>query len=289
MGVKIQTIKDTRIYLSRELDGIYQEPEINTLANIIIKTATGVAKLHQLFMSEQLINPEQAARIIEITEELKTGKPIQYILGETFFYDCIVKLNSATLIPRPETEELVHLIINENRGYHGDIIDFGTGSGCIAIALAANIPGSRVTGIDNSEGAIRIAKENAFLNNVTVSFLIGDIFKFEDIAIPNRAGIIVSNPPYVRNSEKKLMGKNVLDFEPHFALFVNDSEPLIYYKALLNIADKIMAAGGRLYFEINEAMGDFMVGLLDSSGYSDIKLIADINNKDRIIRGIKNG
>ena len=288
MGVKIQTIKDTRIYLSRELDGIYQKPEINALSNILIKTVTGVSKLHQLFMSEQLINSEQAARIIEITEELKTGKPIQYILGETSFYDCIINLNSATLIPRPETEELVHLIINENRGYHGDIIDFATGSGCIAIALAANIPGSKVTGIDNSEGAIRIAHENALLNNVTVSFLIGDIFKFEDIAIP-RAGIIVSNPPYVRNSEKKLMGKNVLDFEPHSALFVNDSEPLIYYKALLNIADKILVAGGRLYFEINEALGDSMVRLLDSSGYSDIKLTADINNKDRIIRGTKNG
>lgn len=289
MGVKIQTIKDTRIYLSRELDGIYQEPEINALSIIIIKTATGVSKLHQLFMSEQFINPEQAARIIEITEELKTGKPIQYIIGETSFYNCIIKLNSATLIPRPETEELVHLIINENRGYRGDIIDFGTGSGCIAIALAANIPGSRVTGIDNSEDAIRIAKENAFLNNVNVSFLIGDIFKFEDIAIPNRAGIIVSNPPYVRNSEKKLMGKNVLDFEPHFALFVNDSEPLIYYKALLNIADKMLVTGGRLYFEINEAMGDLIVGLLDFSGYSDIRLIADINNKNRIISGTKNG
>ena len=288
MGVKIQTIKDTRIYLSRELDGIYQKPEINALSNIIIKTVTGISKLHQLFMSEQLINSEQAARIIEITEGLKAGKPIQYILGETSFYDCIINLNSATLIPRPETEELVHLIINENRGYHGDIIDFATGSGCIAIALAANIPGSKVTGIDNSEGAIRIAHENALLNNVTVSFLIGDIFKFEDIAIP-RAGIIVSNPPYVRNSEKKLMGKNVLDFEPHSALFVNDSEPLIYYKALLNIADKILVAGGRLYFEINEALGDSMVRLLDSSGYSDIKLIADINNKDRIIRGTKNG
>ena len=114
-------------------------------------------------------------------EELKSGKPIQYILGETSFYDCIIKLNSATLIPRPETEELVHLIINENREYNGNIIDFGTGSGCIAIALAANIPGSRVTGIDISEDAIRMANENALLNNVTVSFLTGDIFNFENI------------------------------------------------------------------------------------------------------------
>lgn len=288
MGVNIQTIKDIRVFLSMELDGIYQKPEINALSNIIIKTVLGFSKLHQLSMPEHSINSEQAARIIEITKELKGGKPIQYILGETSFYDCIIKLNGATLIPRPETEELVHLIINENRGYIGNIIDFGTGSGCIAIALAANIPGSRVTGIDISEDAISIANENARLNNVSVSFLKGDIFNFKNISVPI-AGIIVSNPPYVRNSEKISMGKNVLEFEPHSALFVSDSEPLVYYRALINIADKILVTGGRLYFEINEVLGDSMVRLLASSGYSDIKLTADINNKERIISGTKNG
>jgi release factor glutamine methyltransferase len=288
MGVNIQTIKDIRIYLSGELDGIYQEPEINAISNIITETVTGVSKLHQLYKSQLTIDREKAARIIEITKELRQGKPIQYILGETFFYDCKIKLNSATLIPRPETEELVHLIINENRGYHGDIVDFGTGSGCIAVALAANISGAKVTGIDISEDAISIARKNAILNAVTVSFIVGDIFNFEEMTIPT-AGIIVSNPPYVRNSEKKLMGKNVLDFEPHTALFVSDSEPLVYYEALINIANKILETGGRLYFEINEALGDLMVRLLTASGYSDVKIIKDINNKDRIIKGTKNG
>jgi release factor glutamine methyltransferase len=287
MGVNIQTIKDIRIYLSRELEAIYQEPEINALSNLIIRSVTGVSKLHQLYMSEQRFNSEQAVRIIEITKELKQGKPIQYILGETSFYDCIIKLNSSTLIPRPETEELVHLVISENRDYIGDIIDFGTGSGCIAIALAANIQGSKVTGVDISEDAISIARENALLNNVTVSFLTGDIFNPAEIALPG-AGIIVSNPPYVRNSEKKLMKKNVLDFEPHGALFVNDSNPLLYYRALLRIANNIHIAGGQLYFEINEALGDSMIRLLDSYGYSDIKILSDINNKDRIIKGSKN-
>jgi release factor glutamine methyltransferase len=288
MGVNIQTIKDIRIYLSGELNGIYLEKEINALSNIITETVAGISKLHRLYKSELTIDKEQAARIVKITKELQKGKPIQYILGETFFYDCKIKLNSATLIPRPETEELVHLIINENRGYQGDIVDFGTGSGCIAVALAANIPGAKVTGIDISEDAISIASENAILNDVTVTFLTGDIFNFEEMAMPS-AGIIVSNPPYVRNSEKKLMGKNVLEFEPHTALFVSDSEPLVYYEALLKIADKILATGGRLYFEINEALGDLMVRLLSASGYSDIKIIKDINNKDRIIKGTKNG
>jgi release factor glutamine methyltransferase len=288
MGVNIQTIKDIRFYLSTELDEIYQIPEINALSNIIIKSIIGVSKLHQLYMPEQKINREQAVRIIEISKELKGGKPIQYILGETSFYDCIIKLNSSTLIPRPETEELVHLIIDENRGYKGDIIDFGTGSGCIAIALAANIPGSQVSGIDISEEAILIARENALLNNVNVSFLTGDIFNFEKVTI-SKAGIIVSNPPYIRNHEKQFMNKNVLDFEPHTALFVSDSEPLMFYKALLKIAEKTLIGSGRLYFEINESMGESMCKLLASRGYSDVQIIKDINEKDRIIKGVKNG
>jgi release factor glutamine methyltransferase len=288
MGVNIQTIKEIRIFISGELEGIYEEQEVDALSNIIIRTVFGFTKLHQLYMPEILTTGEQADRIIEITNELKRGKPIQYVLGETVFYDCKIKLNSSTLIPRPETEELVQLIINENTGYDGDIIDFGTGSGCIAIALAVNIPGSRVTGIDISEEAIRIAEENALLNNATVCFLTGDIFSFAESAL-SKAGIIVSNPPYVRNSEKKLMSKNVLDHEPHTALFVNDSEPLAYYKAIVKIADRLLIAGGKLYFEINEALGDSMTNLLASSGYLNIKITADINGKDRIIKGIKNG
>jgi release factor glutamine methyltransferase len=288
MGVKIQTIKDIRFYLTGELNDIYPEPEIKALSTIIVKAVIGVSGLHQLYMSEQKINREQAFRIIEISKELKEGKPIQYILGETSFYNCRIKVNSATLIPRPETEELVELIIRENRGFKGDIIDFGTGSGCIAVALKANIPGANVTGIDISESAIRVARENALLNNVTVSFITGNIFtpgKIEE----QKAGIIVSNPPYVRNSEKKSMSRNVLGFEPHIALFVNDSEPLVYYKALLDAADKMLVESGRVYFEINEAMGSSMVMLLTSYGYTDVQLIADINNKDRMIKGTKNG
>ena len=175
------------------------------------------------------VTSEQVKRVVDICKELKTGKPIQYILGETIFYDCIIRVNNATLIPRPETEELVDLIIRENRGLPGNIIDIGTGSGCIAIALAANLPGAVITGIDISDEAIRIARENALLNNVAVSFVKGDIFNF-DYEIVNKAEIIVSNPPYVRNSEKQFMSKNVLDFEPHNALFVTDSDPLVYYQ-----------------------------------------------------------
>jgi release factor glutamine methyltransferase len=286
MAVKIQTIKDIRFYLAKELTGIYHETEIRVLADILIKTALGITKLHQLYDNGYQVTGKQSKKIIEITKELKTGRPVQYILGETSFYNCTIRVNDSTLIPRPETEELVDLIIRENKGFKGNIFDFGTGSGCIAIALAANLPLSVLTGIDISDEAIKIAKDNAVLNNVKVTFLSGDIFSL-DQELLCKAGIIVSNPPYVRNSEKLKMGRNVLDFEPHPALFVNDSDPLIYYNAILKLADKILLPGGRLYFEINEMMGRELVRLFESFDYSEIEIVSDINNKERIVKGRK--
>jgi len=288
MGVKIQTIKDIRFYLARELIVIYKEPEIRTIADILIKKVTGITKLHDLYDDKYVITVGEAERIINYSEELKTGKPIQYVVGETQFYNCKIKLNSSTLIPRPETEELVDLIIKENKGYTGNIIDFGTGSGCIAIALASNLPSSVVTGIDISEEAIRIAHENALLNNVQVSLIKDDIFNLHQKTFL-KSGIIVSNPPYIRNSEKQFMSKNVLDFEPHQALFVTDSNPLIFYEAIIRLAEEFLLPGGLLYFEINEMMGSSLVSLLELFGFYDIEVVSDLNDKERIIKSRKNG
>ena len=286
MGFNIQTIKDIRSYLVKELEGVYHEPEISSLSNTIIKTVLDTSGLHELYSADVHVTSVQAGIIIDICKELKTGKPVQYVLGETSFYDCIIGVNSSTLIPRPETEELVDLIIKENRDYSGNIIDFGTGSGCIAIALAKNLPRSSITGVDISDEVIKTAQKNALLNKATVSFIKGDIFSFDPGTV-NKAGIIVSNPPYVRNSEKKFMSKNVLDFEPHMALFVTDTDPLIYYDAIIKLAERILIPGGRIYFEINEAMGKSLVQLLESSGYSKVKIIKDINGKERITKGTK--
>ena len=288
MGVKIQTIKDIRFYLSRELAGIYNEPEIRVLADILIKTVTGTTKLHDLYDKNYVITEKQAEKFWGIAEDLKTGRPIQYIIGETTFYNCAIKVNNSTLIPRSETEELVDLIIKENRDYKGEIIDIGSGSGCIAIALAVNLPSARVTGIEISDDAISIARENAVSNKANVSFVKGDIFSLEGEMV-SKAGIIVSNPPYVRNSEKSQMNKNVLDFEPPLALFVSDSDPLIYYKAILKLADTILLPAGYLYFEINEAMGNPLIELFKAFDYVHIEIVLDINDKERIIKGRKNG
>jgi release factor glutamine methyltransferase len=288
MGVKIQTFRDIRNCLSEELRAIYPEPEINALANMIIKTFPEVKKLHQIYDPDQVVSTEYIALITTIIRELKNGKPIQYILGSTDFYNCIIKVTKATLIPRQETEELVDLIISENNGYNGNIVDFGTGSGCIAIALAKNLTASSVTGIDISAESIALARENADLNNVNLLFRQEDIFNPVEV-LTNKAGIVVSNPPYVRISEKSLMSRNVLEHEPASALFVNDSDPLVYYKAILNISETILQPGGKIYFEINEALGKEMISLLKEYKYTEIILVKDINGKDRILKAKPNG
>jgi release factor glutamine methyltransferase len=287
MSVNIKTIKDIRIFLSEELGEIYQDPEKNSVINLIIMTLFGISKLHQIYNSDVVVTAGQVKKIIEVCSELKTGRPVQYVLGETIFYDCKIKVNESVLIPRPETEELVQLIISDNKNFKGDIIDFGTGSGCIAIALAVNIKGARVTGIDISDDALDVAGENAEINSVNITLIKGDIFNFNTDSV-NRPSIIISNPPYVRDSEKKLMHKNVLDYEPQKALFVDDSNPLVYYTSILEIAEKILQPAGRIYFEINEVMGEQMMQLMNSFKYINTSIVKDINGKDRFIKGTKN-
>jgi release factor glutamine methyltransferase len=288
MTVKIQTIKDIRLFLAGELTEVYSEHEISAMTIIIIKTLFRYSKLHALAFPESPVTKKQVSEVTRICTELKTGKPIQYVIGETDFYNCTLRVNSETLIPRPETEELVDLIIKENKDFRGSILDAGTGSGCIAIALAINLPEAVVSGFDISEGALEIAKENARHNKAKVIFFKADIFDTEFNKFSN-IDIFVSNPPYIRDSEKKYMDHNVLNFEPQSALFVPDSDPFKYYRALIKMAKKILVPGGKIYFEINEALGKEIANLLDVPGYSQINVLKDINGRDRIIKGVKNG
>lgn len=288
MSINLQTITDIRKLLRNELSSLYYEEEIKSVTNIIIKTIFKTDWLHRKSDPGIDIPPEISKRIIEIAAELRSGKPIQYILGETEFYGCRILLNKNVLIPRQETEELVDLVIKENIGFKGRIIDFATGSGCIAIALAKNFPGAAISATDISGEAIELAEKNALLNNVNVDFLISDLFS----STPPRSemvDIIVSNPPYVRDSEKSLMHKNVVDFEPHAALFVLDDDPLRYYRRLMEITVSILVPGGRVYFEINEAMGAALKGMMSEFSFNDLRLIKDLNGKDRILRGTSNG
>lgn len=285
MSIKLTTINDIHPFLAQELLHLYNDEEIRSLARIIIKTIFKSSWLHRLTDPGSPLHSPEISEITRICRELGTGKPYQYILGETEFYNCVIKVNESVLIPRPETEELVDLIIRENNEFRGRIIDFGTGSGCIAIALASSLPGSKVTAIDISQSAIDTAETNAALNNVDVRFIKSDIFTFRTEAM---ADIIVSNPPYVRQSEKTSMKRNVLEFEPHEALFVEDSDPLVFYKAIISLTKDILVKGGKIYFEINEAMGSPVSDLVASSGFAGVTVIRDINDKDRIVKGIKN-
>ncbi len=295
MGVNIQTIKEIRLQLKKELEELYPPHEINAMSAIILKNVLKSPHLHNLALPETPLQRKHVQIITRICRELKKGRPLQYILGYTEFYNCTIRVDQNTLIPRPETEELVDLIIKENRGFTGNVLDAGTGSGCIAIALAINLPGTKVAGFDISEGAIKKARENASLNHADVTFLVADIFNPSPVLLNNsvegllvNTGILVSNPPYVRSSEKILMAENVLGHEPTGALFVPDSDPLIYYRALIKLASVILVPRGKIYFEINEAMGKQLYELLTASGYSSVEIIKDLNNKERIIKGIKN-
>jgi len=287
MAVKLQTIKDIRNYLSGELSELYSRQESVSIADAVITKVFGMNRLSYILKENEMITDrEKTETILRYCIELKTGKPLQYVTGETLFYDCVIRVNQGVLIPRPETEELVDLVVKDNKGFAGTIIDIGTGSGAIAIALASSFPSARVTGIDISPAALRSAVINAGNNNVTVTFLKADIFKLNPSGLP-KSDIIVSNPPYVRNSEKKFMKKNVLGFEPHRALFVPDRDPLKYYRAILTISDNILNAGGSVYFEINETMGKQVWDMFESYKFRDIKILKDINGKERIAKGKK--
>jgi len=271
-----------------ELQDLYPPREINALASIIIKHVTGNSKVNILANPDKPITPDQWVKINKICVELKQFKPIQYILGQTEFYGLVFKVNKHTLIPRQETEELVELIIKENKKTSLRIIDIGTGCGCIAITLAFHLNNPRVLALDKSKEALKLTEENSNLNKVQVELIHEDIFN--DIADRfSEFDLIISNPPYVLENEKKNMSPLVIDNEPYEALFVPDDNPLKYYRAILIFAEQSLKKDGRVYFEINEAKGPEMKDLLSDFGYRDIRLIKDINGKDRIISGINYG
>jgi release factor glutamine methyltransferase len=217
-------------------------------------------------------------------KELLTGKPIQYVTGKAPFYGREFLVNADVLIPRNETEELVHLIIKENQNSHMRILDIGTGSGCIPITLALEMKQPEVYSLDISELALDVASQNASSLGANVVFQKCDILN-EQIPFEN-LDIIVSNPPYVRISEKELMHDNVLKYEPHLALFVNDEDPLLFYRHIIQKARQVLNPNGRLYYEINEALGIAVSNLLKENGFKNIRIIKDLNNRDRIVSAV---
>ena len=267
-------------YYIKQLNGIVQEREIISLAYISIDFLLGYNRSDCIIHSDKDITSEVSDKIKQIIADLKTNKPIQHIIGETEFYELKFKVNEHTLIPRPETEELVKWILQHE---FTSALDIGTGSGCIAIALRKN-KSAEISAIDVSESALLVAKENAKINGVEINFLLQDILK--TTALP-KVDVIVSNPPYVLDMEKEIMQDNVLNNEPHLALFVPDNNPLLFYKKIAELAFTSLSKNGLLFFEINERFGKQTVAMLNAIGFVDIELKKDINDKDRMVKATK--
>ena len=267
-------------YFIKQLSDIAPDSEIISWAYLSIEHCLDYNRSDCIIHSEQEITSLIANRLKQITTDLKTNKPIQYILGKTDFYGLKLKVNEHTLIPRPETEELVDWVLKQE---FSSALDIGTGSGCIPIALAKHTNASIMT-IDVSENALEVAKENAILNTVKVKFILQDILHSESLP---KVDLIVSNPPYVLDNEKVKMQKNVLDFEPDLALFVANNNPLIFYKKIAQLAFESLNENGKLFFEINEQFGADTIAMLTEIGFVNIALKKDINDKDRMVKATK--
>lgn len=271
-----------------ELRPLYEEQEVKALATLALSHVCESSR-GQIWMNRQeRLSATQATSLLLILEELKTGKPLQYILGETEFYGMRFFVNSSVLIPRPETEELVHWILDEMKlggSKHKSLLDIGTGSGCIPIVIKKNLPEMVVSGIDVSFEALETAMKNAVLNKTEVSFRRVDILREAALeSTSQKYSIIVSNPPYITVSEREQMHQNVVSHEPHPALFVSDDDPLLFYRAIADFSLTHLEPEGLLFFEINEHLGKETVSMLHDKGFKDIQLRQDLQGKDRMIK-----
>lgn len=277
------TLQESIKYIKKMLLGKYPDQEIHSFVKIIFEHLLAFSFTGIHLNRNLLLTKAQSEKVKNIVSRLSKNEPVQYILGEAFFYDLKINVEPGVLIPRPETEELVDWIIKDWKDKEPEILDIGTGSGCIALALAMGIPEATVHAFDNSPKALEIAKKNNKGLKAGVNFFLADIFSSTfPVTIYD---IIVSNPPYVLESQKKEMHENVLSHEPAEALYVADNNPLVYYSAIANFAKSRLKNGGCLYFEINESLGNETVQLLVEKGFKNINLKKDINNKDRMVKG----
>lgn len=284
-------IKKFRDYFNKTLKKLYPTSEIDTFLFLLLEEYLNFKRIDIVLKSNFEISPEDLILLRSSTKLLEQEIPIQYILGKTEFYGFPFILNEHVLIPRPETEELISSIIEnvlKTRSFHTNanekqlkILDIGTGSGCIPISLKKSLPFAEITAIDVSNEALTIAKKNAVLNKVDINLTQQDILN--TTSLNQLYDVIVSNPPYVRESEKKEIKNNVLNNEPHMALFVKDNNPLVFYNKIAELAKNHLTKNGTLFFEINQYLGKETVELIKLKGFNKIQLKKDIFGRDRII------
>lgn len=283
-------LKTFKTRFQEELSSLYDEQEVASFFYLILEKLHGLKRIDLALYPETVMDGSHLKQWKKVLSELKTQKPIQYILGETEFYGLRFEVDEHTLIPRPETEELVALILksisqDNNENQKTKILDIGTGSGCIAISLAKNTVNSKIFALDVSEKALATAKKNADYHKVDIAFLLQNILETE--AFDQHFDIIVSNPPYVRVLEKAEIKPNVLEYEPHLALFVEDNDALLFYRKISELAIKQLSVNGKLYFEINQYLGEQIAALVQAYGFNEVKIHKDVYGNDRMISAIK--
>ncbi|MEN9326521.1 MAG: peptide chain release factor N(5)-glutamine methyltransferase [Flavobacterium sp.] len=276
-------IKSLKTNFFTELQTIQEDSEIESFFFILTEFLHNLKRIDVSLHPDFEVSESDLEKWNTIISELKNEKPIQYITGEAWFYGLRFEVNENTLIPRPETEELVEWIVDglKIKGKGQRVLDIGTGSGCIPIALKKEIPSAQVSAIDVSEKALEMARKNAINNDVEINFTHQNILETE--SLDEKYDVIVSNPPYVRNLEKQEIKKNVLDFEPHLALFVDDYDALLFYRKIAQLALKSLSPNGKLFFEINQYLGEETLELLTKLGFKNIELRKDFVGNDRMI------
>ncbi|MBO9675474.1 MAG: peptide chain release factor N(5)-glutamine methyltransferase [Sphingobacteriaceae bacterium] len=267
-----------------ELEPLYESDEAKTLFSLAAEQVLALSPGKLMMKKNEAVSFINVQKFLSILNDLQIGKPIQHILGEAHFYGLVFKVNENVLIPRPETEELVEWIISVNASEGSkklSILDIGTGSGCIPVTLKKHLPNAKVSTLDVSADAIEVAKQNALQIGVEINFITADILTFKS---EEKFDVIVSNPPYIRDLEKNEMHNNVLLYEPHLALFVGDENPLIFYKAIADFAKTNLKPKGKLFFEINEYLGEKTIKMLSGKGFNNIELRKDMQGKDRMVK-----
>ena len=281
-------LKEFKLFFNEALSAIYPKTEIDSFFFILMEEKLKLQRIDTVLKPDFLITKKNLIDLKTIVKRLQNEEPIQYIIGNTEFYGLPFFVDKNTLIPRPETEELVAWVLNEtkvlanNKTIELSILDIGTGTGCIPISLAKNLTSLNISAIDISPEALLIAKQNAILNKVTIEFIELDILNTE--SLPQEYDVIISNPPYVRELEKEEIKNNVLKNEPHLALFVADENPLIFYNKIADLAKQQLSKNGMLFFEINQYLGKETVNMLVKKGFKNIQLKKDLFGKDRMIK-----
>ncbi|WP_426060582.1 peptide chain release factor N(5)-glutamine methyltransferase [Hymenobacter sp. B1770] len=283
------TIREFTTTLASALQPTYPHREAEAIATLVVESLLQIDALQRMMDAQEQVPAAALEALPPLQARLLRHEPVQYVLQEAYFEEMTLEVTPATLIPRPETEELVRVIRMEREGQAGlQVLDVGTGSGCLALALARLLPKSQVLAVDISEEALAVARRNAARYAPTVAFERVDILQAMPATIPPASlDILVSNPPYVRESERTQMRENVLAWEPATALFVPDEDPLLFYRRLCEVGRELLRPGGGLYLEINEALGQETAALVQEYGFTDVRVLADMFDKPRVVRGTR--